>query len=175
MDWQEFRASLFDGIYHELGHIIAEIVYFPDTSTIEGMALVRQPNGAYKFNTIKSYHPWQHPKHMQACAMICMCGGIFQQIKNIDITHVNYNWAERFVSYFSKKRALISYLQRVVQPEIVGMEVDIEICNDWLAKVGRKINFNKVKNDAILLLLPYANKKSIDELSNIIADKIVCV
>ena len=173
MGWEKFREGLFDGIYHELGHIIADSVYFPNNSTIQGMLFGRQPNGAYMFNTVCSDVNWKQSKHILACAVVCISGGVFQQIKTLDMSPNNYNHWEKLISYVSPKRALIAYLQRVIQSQIKGMERDFDICNEGLIQLGGKISLEKAKKKAILLLLPYANKNSIDEISNIIADRIV--
>lgn len=168
------REELMIGCYHEIGHIIADLFYFPQHPKVEGVIFSKRRRLESK-RELK----WVFPQEKEACAMTLIAGGVFQQMKTLDISQDNYNAHEKLLNFFSKRIALIRYLQRVVLPEINGMEVDLEYLELFyyeairLKRINKPLDLVKVKNEAILMLLPYLANPQVDALSNLIADRII--
>lgn len=78
------KKNLIEGCYHEIGHIIAAMILFPNDKRIKGISFSRKNNKcAYIFNTELDFHCEFLIEHIELCTMMYICGGVFQQMKTI--------------------------------------------------------------------------------------------
>lgn len=185
--------DLIDGCYHELGHIIATLIYFQDGKGLKGLSF--NPNIKYPFSAAYNDYQWTFPNEVQAFFMITIGGGVFQQMHHIqeDLSNgrIKYSVIDKLINIFSPQRALIRFFSKRVTVSYPGMEADIKEINDkydimlrakstghprWANLRLEDITLDSLKVDAIKLFLPFLQCKKVKELcvycSQIIKSKI---
>ena len=157
------RKVVIEGCYHEMGHIIANMIFFPnDNERIQGISFSRVGKGhPYRLNVHLNQHKWSLPSQLEACIMIHISGGIFQQMKT------TYN---RFRCILDKLSAcnLEIFFRKAIRSQVSGMEMDLEEIDRVYSLVHRcgfvreNLDLEKEKVKAIHMLMPYLKDEKID-------------
>ena len=164
MDKKQRKVAI-EGCYHEIGHIIATMIFFPnDNERIQGISFSRVGKGhPYRLNVHLNEHKWSFPSQLEACIMIHFSGGIFQQMKTI------YNRFRCVLSKLSDSNLEI-FFQKVIKSQVSGMEKDLEEIDRVYSLVHRygfvreNLDLEKEKVKAIHMLMPYLKDEKIDNL-----------
>jgi hypothetical protein len=112
---KEFRIA----VYHEIGHTIATLIFYPQNERMLGIEIVKSQNGGYKFDTSLRSLNFKPETELHGMTMIPFAGGVFQQMiylsqaLNEDI--FKFNLKERLVSVFDKYKALQLFYERNVK------------------------------------------------------------
>lgn len=159
------RKVVIEGCYHEIGHIIATMIFFPnDNERIQGISFSRVGKGhPYRLNVHLNEHKWSLPSQLEACIMIHISGGIFQQMKT------TYN---RFRCILDKLSAcnLEIFFYKVIRSQVSEMKMDLEEIDRVYSLVHgygfvrENLDLEKEKVKAIHMLMPYLKDEKIDNL-----------
>ena len=175
-----FYQSLLEGCYHEMGHVLAALLFFPKEERIESVSFAKKPNGGFGFNT--NYHviQWSLPSQKEALIMCSIGGGIFQQMKMI------YNDIKGHSDFCQwSVSALRDHLYKNIKCPNDGMEVDLAYLDNLYSELQQyrtdtePLNLEEEKKKAIDLFMPYLENKKIDEFcvhfaNEIMANRGVC-
>lgn len=170
--------SLLEGCYHEMGHVLATLHYFPNGEAVMSISFVKKQNGGFCFYTNYQEIQWSFPSQIEALIMCCIGGGIFQQIKLLNCKLKKHPVFD-VLSYIRLHYGLRKYLIKHTQCPIDGMEGDMAYLCNMYSKILRykknlePLNLEKEKEKTIDLLMPYLNNKKVDELCQHIVDKIM--
>lgn len=169
-----FYESLLEGCYHEMGHVLATLHYFPDEEKINRISFAKQQNGGFQFDTNFHEVSWSLPSQLEAFVMISIGGGIFQQMK------MKYGDFKKFSeSNQCPVDVLREFFSKQIKCPIDGMEADMDYLNRLYSRLLQyrtdlePLNLEKEKEKAIDLFIPYWEDKKIDELCEHIVDKIM--
>lgn len=168
------RESLLEGCYHEMGHVLAMLHFFPDEERVESISFAKKASGGFGFDMNSHEVSWSLPKQKDAFIMCFIGGGIFQQMK------MKYGELKKH-SEFSQcpVDVLRGYFSKFVKCPIEGMEADMANLNRVYGKllqnkkVHEPLNLEKEKENAIDLFMPYLENKKIDVLCEHIVDEII--
>ena len=159
------RKVVIEGCYHEMGHIIANMIFFPnDNNRIQGISFSRVGKGhPYRLSVNLNEFQWSLPSQLEACIMTNISGGIFQQMKTI------YNRFRCILDKLSDSNLEI-FFQKVIKSQVSGMEEDlkeIKRVHSIAALYGRvsdNLDLEKEKVKAIHILIPFLKDERIDNL-----------
>ena len=167
------REQLRVAVYHEIGHAIATLLYFPHSERMKGIEIVRNANGSYGFDTDFSSHNCKPDTELHGMTMIAFAGGVFQQMiylshaLNSDICKIGKEGGEYDSVY---EESIQRYYERNVEELIEGMEVDIAIISLYYeklheaGKIKNLLDMGQAKNEAIKLLMPFVNVPEVHSL-----------
>lgn len=169
------KEHLKEGIYHEIGHIIATLLCFPGDDRLKCMQMHLKPNGSYGIAAVwKEDIKFNYHTQLDAFTNVSFAGGIFQQMMGCYKALKNqgqcFSFKEKLISLINPQKSLYLYFKRNIKPMISGMEVDMntvlsvydELKASYQIKSG--LDQEKVKCDVIKLLLPFVDKKEIENL-----------
>ena len=178
MNMQDLRTELMEGCYHEMGHVLAALHYFPNEDRIEGITFTKNPNGSFGFNTTFNSSKWPILGNKEALIMCCIGGGIFQQMKML-YGKLKKHSLFNILSYIRLHYGLRKYLIGHIQCPYEGMEVDLDNLNQEYRKrlqcgeVSGTLNLEEEKERAVDLFMPYLENKKVDKLCEYIVYKIL--
>lgn len=113
--WIVNHDSLLEGCYHEMGHILATLYYFPNDERIRCISFSKQQKGCFKFNTNYNDYQWSLPRQLDAFIMFCVGGGVFQQMMKVVYGRFKkfsvMNVFSRIGLYFNRRKYLIKHVQ----------------------------------------------------------------
>lgn len=170
--------SVLEGCYHEMGHVLATLHYFPDEDRIKSISFTRQQNGSFHFDTNMKEYQWSLPSQLEALIMCYIGGGVFQQMK------MTYNKLKKHPiiqmrSYLRLQSYPRKYLIEHTKCPYEGMEDDLSYIKSLYGelirygKVIRTLNLEEEKIKAIDMFMPYLKCKKIDELCEQFANRIL--
>ena len=162
---KEQRKVVIEGCYHEMGHIIANMIFFPnDNNRIQGISFSRAGKGhPYRLSVNLNEFQWSLPSQLEACIMTNISGGIFQQMKTI------YNRFRCILDKLSDSNLEI-FFQKVIKSQVSGMEEDLKEIKRvhsiaaLYGKVSDNLDLEKEKVKAIHILIPFLKDERIDNL-----------
>lgn len=175
MTCQNFKDSLREGIYHEIGHVIGTWLCFPHEERLRGICLKMNPNGSYGL-CVEYIEDIKFDYRTQLDAFTCssLAGGVFQQMKNVQLSlnkgQLKYSLIETLVNHFNKDRAFLMFIYRNVNPYDKGMDKDNSTLKNIYDKlreenyIKHRLDINKSTKNCISLLLPFINRPEIDSL-----------
>ena len=156
--------SLLEGCYHEMGHVLATLHYFPDDNRIKGISFSKNPNGSFGYDTIYNQFKWSFPSQIEGLIMSCIGGGIFQQMK----------------MFYRKNQSIDDGdLLNQIKCPFDGMEGDLAylygMYNMLIMRnmTSTTLSLEDEKRKAIKLLLPFMRCGKIDELCEYITNRIL--
>ena len=157
---------LIEGCYHEMGHVLATLLFFPEGNRIKGISFSKQTNGSFGFDTIYNEFKWSFPSQTEALIMGCISGGVFQQMKmlnrrNPGINHENL--LKRVKCPYEGMEGDLAYLRKMYDMLIMKNMASVAL------------NLEEEKKKAIKLLLPFVRCGKIDELCEYISDIIIAL
>ncbi len=168
-----FYESLIEGCYHEMGHVLAALHYFPDEERVESISFARKLSGGFGFDT-NCQNRWSLPSQKEALIMCSIGGGIFQQMK------LKYGELKKHPEFNKcSTDVLREYFSKFIKCPIEGMEADMANLYHYYSKLLEcrndiePLNIEEEKEKAIDLFMPYLENKKIDELCEHIVDKIM--
>lgn len=156
--------SVLEGCYHEMGHVLATLLFFPDDGRIKGISFSKLPNGRFQIYTSYNDYKWTLPSQLNALIMCCIGGGIFQQMKMLSRNYTKVYFCD---------------LDRRVKCPYEGMEEDLEYLDHMYnllvshKKVTKVLDLDEEKKKAITLFMPFIDCQKIDELCEYITSKIL--
>ena len=165
--------SLLEGCYHEMGHVLATLHFFPDEERVDSISFARKSREGFSFDTIYNKSHWSFNGQREALIMCCIGGGVFQQMK------MKYGELKKHSEFnLCPVDVLRGYFSKFVKCPIEGMEVDMANLNNEYGKLLQHntdlepLNLEKEKEKAIDLFMPYLENKKIDKLCEHIVDDI---
>ena len=79
-----------DGVYHEIGHVIATKICFPAEDRLDCIRFYKKENGSYGMAEIwKDSIKFNAYTQLDAFTKVSLSGGVFQQMKVIAINEKN--------------------------------------------------------------------------------------
>ena len=73
-----------DGVYHEIGHVIATKICFPKEDRLDCIRLFKKDNGSYGMAEVwKDNICFNAYTQLDAITKVTLSGGIFQQMKSL--------------------------------------------------------------------------------------------
>ena len=159
MEYLKFKEQLQEGIYHEIGHIIASWMCFPGEDRVKCLQMKKNPNGSYGIQVLwKDEIRFNAKTQLDAFCITSLAGGIFQQLQRLfylyrDILDVEDSSPE---SYNSEDVLRLLSIKEV-KSYIPGMEEDMA----RLLVVFEKIQIKGITED---LFVESARIKTIDTL-----------
>ncbi len=179
------KADLLEGCYHEMGHVLATLHFFPKDGRIVGIQFAKNYSGCLfeNFNTIYNSYQWSFPSQKDAFTIICIGGGIFQQMKliynNSNCRKKGFNLIEKLQAIFNPDKALLHLFKRKVKSEIDGMEIDLDdlrknyqLMLSW-GLIEKDVDLEPYRIKAISLFFPFVKNKKIDALCDDFCNKIL--
>lgn len=175
MNYLDSKNALKEGIYHEIGHVVATWLCFSDGERLRGISLKKRPNGSYRLSVEwKDSITFNYNTQLDAFTYSTLAGGVFQQMKNaqnsLNRKLSKYTIIEAFVNRFNKDRALLMYIKRNVKPFCKGMEEDLETLKNVYDNlyeekhITQGLDIKKATDNCISLLFPLINCPEIDSL-----------
>ena len=172
MPIENTKDTLKEGVYHEIGHVIATFLCFPNEDRVRSISLERSSANYCGVSTMYDYLGVKDETQFDPFVITALAGGVFQQMKAIQ-----RSFSTRVISYLIGNRLLLKYYQLNVKEMIPGMEIDYKLIEAakklLLCKWGvnkADISFKKAKDNCVLLLFPYIESPEIDNLCKYCVD-----
>lgn len=164
-----------DGVYHEIGHVIATKICFPAEDRLDCIRFYKKENGSYGMAEIwKDSIKFNAYTQLDAFTKVSLSGGVFQQMKSLYSDkrdgQLHFSMKEKVIHTYNKSKAYKSFFQRNVNPRDTTMTEDLGLLlaiYDELfehKKISSRLNIEKEKSDCIDYLLPFIDSSEIDDL-----------
>ena len=161
-----------EGVYHEIGHVLATLLCFPNENWVHSISLERSSANYCGVSTVYDHMGIKDVTQFAPFVITALAGGVFQQMKAIQ-----HSFGAKVILFLSGNRPSLRYYQRNVKEKIPGMEIDYRYIEAAMKYSSRKwgvnkadVSYKKLKDDCVSLLFPYLESPGTDNLCEFCID-----